>query len=577
MPVPFSFIIGLFLVISAEELNSGLPREPDPTRLYPYLILLVLPWLLTRFAWRPMARTQARLRPAGRLATGLSRLSLLALGLLPVPAVVWSLLGPGDLSNLIRPWTGNSALLAFSILVVPLILLEVSAEAGRKQAARAIGVDPNLETQPLRGALIGLLTIPPICFFAALDLLGLSRDLELFVYATGAGLVLGMVLMITGMAVILPPLSRWILPTSRDVPEDVEQTAGLLGFPAKDVLQLHSDCRIVNAGLVGPIPGLRYLILTDGLLRVLDPLSLRGVVAHEVGHARAGHPMLLIAVVMLPLLFLHPLLAIGLGEWNEYLQVALALGVLLLGLLLIHLLAHRFELEADQLSSEALGGASPCILALLKVGALFGGSSSKSSFRHPSDDQRIDHLLRCEGDPWFRELFQRRGVRLRRWILAAMLVGAGANIWAQLHLWSMDRLVVYFYTGRFAATQEALDTLPAELSAGDSKFVALLREELAAAKTVYPDGGEWVEIRDRLADTGWERGEAELIKSGGSAARAWFALGISAQRDPSALQRSLYLYADAAASDDEELTETLRRHIVDNFELSTSLAEALHR
>ena len=58
---------------------------------------------------------------------------------------------------------------------------------------------------------------------------------------------------------------------------------------------------------------------------------------------------------------------------------------------------------------------------------------------------------------------------------------------------------------------------------------------------------------------------------------AWFALGISAQRDPTALQYSLYLYADAAASDDEELTETLRQHLIDNFELPSSMAASLRR
>ncbi|MEE2887556.1 MAG: M48 family metalloprotease [Planctomycetota bacterium] len=577
MPLPFSFILGLFCIISAEDLTHSLPRDPDPSRLYPYLVLVILPWVLARFALRPSGRARLRPRTGGRLAAAALRLPGLVLGLLPIPVVCWVLLGPGDLHNLIESWTGHSALLQFLVSLVPLILLEMSAAVGRKQAARVVGPRAGYETQPLRGRMIGFLTIPPLLFFAVLDLIRLSRELELLVYATGVGLMVAMGLLLIGMAAILPPLSRWVLPTSREVPADVEQTAGLLGFPAKDVLQLHSDGRIVNAGLVGPIPGLRYLILTDGLLRALDPVSLRGVVAHEVGHARAGHPLLLVAVVVLPMLFLHPLLALGFGEFDEYLQLALLVLVILVGLRVVRQLAHRFELEADQLSAEALGGAGPCILALLKFGSMFGGSGNKSSFRHPSDETRIDHLLRCEGDPWFRELFERRGLVLRRWIFAILLIGVGANIWAQAQLWPMDRLVVYFYTGRFGATQQALEALPADLSESDSEFVARLREELVAARSVCPAGGRWEDIRDQLARTGWQRGATQLIELGGAAARAWFALGISAQRDPTALQHSLYLYADAAASDDEELTETLRQHLIDNFELPASMAVALRR
>jgi Zn-dependent protease with chaperone function len=575
VPLPISFILGLFCVILADDLYESLPRDPDLARLYPYLGMLALPWFLARFGWRSQRHMPRGSR--GRVARRTHRLRVVLTEVLPVPFACWAIVGPGDLPNLLRPWAGQSALIMFMVMSLPLLVMELTAELGRRQAAQAAATRPELVDQPLRGTLIGFLMLPPLLIFASLDVLGLSRELELLVHATGVGLIVGMGLLLLGMAVILPPLSRWVLPVSREVPEDAVKTAGLLGFPAKDVLQLHSDCRLVNAGLVGPLPGFRYLILTDGLLRILDPMSLRGVVAHEVGHARAGHPILLVTVVTLPLLFLQPAIALGLGELSEYLQLALVVLVVLFGLLVIRQLAHRFELEADQLSSEALGGASPCILALLKVGSIFGGTSTKSSFRHPSDEVRIDHLLRCEGDPWFRELFGRRGVLLRRGIFAAVLLGLVANVWSQAHFWSMDRLVVSFYSGQFSATEKILESLPVPLPERDSKFVTKLRAELLAAQTVYPEGGAWEDIRDQLAVTSWKRGALALTQKDSEAARAWLALGVSTQRVPSALQRSLYLYADAAIADDAALTETLRQHIVDNFELPTALSAALRR
>jgi hypothetical protein len=141
----------------------------------------------------------------------------------------------------------------------------------------------------------------------------------------------------------------------------------------------------------------------------------------------------------------------------------------------------------------------------------------------------------------------------------------------------MDRLVVSFYSGQFSATEKILESLPASLSERDSKFVTKLRAELVAAQTVCPEGGVWEDIRDQLAAQSWKRGALALTQKDSEAARAWLALGVSTQRAPSALQRSLYLYADAAIADDAALTETLRQHIVDNFELPTALSAALRR
>src|SRR5690606_34326408 len=117
---------------------------------------------------------------------------------------------------------------------------------------------------------------------------------------TFAGTTVGLLATLLVLPVLLPLLFRCVLPVQRKLPShvdaDVRTTAERLGFPPRGILLLLSGLRAVNAGLVGPLPWPRYLVLTDGITAYLDRIALRGVVAHEVGHARAGHPALLLLV-----------------------------------------------------------------------------------------------------------------------------------------------------------------------------------------------------------------------------------------------------------------------------------------
>ena len=157
MPLPISFILGLFCVILADDLYKSLPRDPDPARLYPYLAMLALPWFLARFGWR-LPRYMPR-GSRGRVARRTHRLRVGLTEILPVPLACWSIIGPGDLPNLIRPWVGQSALITFMVMSLPLILLELTAELGRRQAALAAATRSELVDHPLRGTLIGFLML----------------------------------------------------------------------------------------------------------------------------------------------------------------------------------------------------------------------------------------------------------------------------------------------------------------------------------------------------------------------------------------------------------------------------------
>jgi hypothetical protein len=328
--------------------------------------------------------------------------------------------------------------------------------------------------------------------------------------------------------------------------------------------------------LVGPLRWPRFLVLTDGLLAHLDRLSLRGVVAHEVGHAKAGHPTLLLALfVLVPILCLPAVELLVFEEMTPHSFFWLGGAVLILAMVALRRIAHRFEFEADQLSAEALGGASPCIQALERVEQVAAtGARDRASFRHPSDARRIENLLLCEADPHHRARFHARG-RVLRWLVwVVVLVAVGLSIWAQRHHWSTDQVNLLVYTGRFKEAAEALEQMPADLSPQRAQVILELREELAAGRALFPDGGAWEDIRQDLGKRALQRGKQVLVTAGAGAARPWLAMALSS-RDPAPADVALYLYCRAMAKQEEDQAHRLRQHLLERLQIGGELGRAI--
>jgi len=358
---------------------------------------------------------------------------------------------------------------------------------------------------------------------------------------------------------------RWTMPTSTVLPPHVDRdlrlTARQLDFPAGSILTLRTGHRMVNAAMVGPLPWPRYLVLSDGILTLLDPRSLRGVVAHEVGHAKARHPAILLVVfVVIPILLLHPLLSL---DWATVDPALLTIGGALAAFLTIRVLrkiAHQFEFEADALSAETLGGVGPCISALQRVGDIYPGHRYRSSFRHPSEQQRIAHLQAWANDPDYRRVQRRRGRRLRVLVAVAVLLTPGASSVVHAELWPLDRAVYLLYCGRFAEARDHLKTISPAPPAIRADTLDELRQEADAAIELVGDGGTWHELSSELAKRAWTRGIDVLAASGPTAAIPWLALALSGD-DPSPLERTVYMWAKAMRDDDLERAAVLRDHV----------------
>ncbi len=547
MPLPYSFLLGVLALFAHEFLDDRLPEPAADLDLFPWVLLLVVPWFLARLLRRRRVRFGA------------------ALLTLSVPCVYALLLLPGGWAFLAHEWSFRSYLLEMVILIGPLMLMELSVF--------------RTDRSPFRMPMVLLILLPMLLFAGCMDVLFQSRQVMMFFSWTSLGSQIGLLIFVGVLCVVLPLLVKLLMPVTTGVPDDLRATARLLGFPGDRLYAMTTGGQLINAALVGPLRWPRFLVLTDGLMAHLDPQSLRAVVAHEVGHAKAGHPVLLLGLfVVVPILLLPVADLVALDEIGQELLLLLGGVVVIAGLVTLRWMAHRFEYEADQLSAEALGGASPCIQALQRVGQdpAAAGSLYRASLRHPSDAQRIQNLLLCETNPRHRARFHARGRVLRWLVLVAVLVAMALSVWAQMRHWSADRINLLVFSGRFQEAAVALEGLPADLSIQQVTTIAELREELAVGRALYPDGGDWEDIREDLAKRALLRGKQVLMKDGAVAARPWFAMALSGT-DPPPEDVSLYLYCRAAARQEQAELRRIRQHLLERLQLEDELRRVLQR
>jgi Zn-dependent protease with chaperone function len=111
----------------------------------------------------------------------------------------------------------------------------------------------------------------------------------------------------------------------------VDGLCATMGLVAPEMLVV--DDPSCNAMAVGWRPGDAALVVTSGLLSSLGPVSLEGVLAHELAHIKRGDiaPATVAAAVLLPLAAVTPAAAVVVHRWagigREFRADAVAVGV----------------------------------------------------------------------------------------------------------------------------------------------------------------------------------------------------------------------------------------------------------
>jgi Zn-dependent protease with chaperone function len=199
----------------------------------------------------------------------------------------------------------------------------------------------------------------------------------------------------------------------------------------------------ITAGVMGLHRRCRYLLVTEGLLNVLDDDELSAVLAHEMGHVKERHLFFYLVFLLGYLILAYPLstasfllvlasdlpLKMMSRADSEFLTLISVLSTLPLLFLLVFyfrflfgFFIRNFERQADLYVFGVMGRPYPLISALEKVGLHSGNVRDVPSWHHFSIKQRVDFLAAADSKP---SLLRQHRLKLRK-ALAGYLIGLAA-------------------------------------------------------------------------------------------------------------------------------------------------------
>lgn len=234
----------------------------------------------------------------------------------------------------------------------------------------------------------------------------------------------------------------------------IEQELSANGVPVRAILCWpESILPHSTAGVIGFLPGCRYLVISRRLIKVLTNRELQSVVAHEAGHLVKWHLLFFAAGFFIFLeLSTIALSGFSLLENLELLTLppgwelpAMILGILLFFRFGIGFLSRNFERQAD-CHSFSRTGLLPFANALLKVGWINGINPEQTNWHHWGIRERIDFLTRCNSDQDLLPAHHLRVKKIKLGCLVILFTLMGMNAYlvsdaSQIHLltWNLER------------------------------------------------------------------------------------------------------------------------------------------
>jgi STE24 endopeptidase len=316
----------------------------------------------------------------------------------------------------------GSVLLDQLVVLAPYFVLQSICVIGATRLQRPLVVhDGQVRSASNREALpylldhlrqLGLLLVPVLGLVVLFDL---ASDTGLRIYYQKIPL-LGAASLFTlfALLVVMFPeffrISMNLRPfvSGAPVKKKLTQISEHLGFRHSDILYWSTKRPVFNAVIVGVVPRMRYVVLTEELCKRLTLDEISAVFSHEIGHGKRAHA---IFYLMLSLAFVSLLLPLGewVGDELGYLSAG-SIDPVLATTLLVYLplfalfwkvvldsVSKEFELDADVYGVEATRGSHGSVAASRHPGISVsrGGSGScgrhsstatKSSWRHSTNE-----------------------------------------------------------------------------------------------------------------------------------------------------------------------------------------------
>jgi Zn-dependent protease with chaperone function len=240
--------------------------------------------------------------------------------------------------------------------------------------------------------------------------------------------------------IFFPPLVRRLwgckkLPDS-SLKRNLDVFCAKQNFSADYYLWPLFEGRMLTAGVMGIVPGLRYILLTPALIETMSREELEAIMAHEIGHVKKRHMLLYIFLiagfsVLVGLLaepFIYLFLSLrSLNMLISWSGISAETALTLVGAvpLLIFMLVYfrfifgyfirNFERQADLFSLEKMGNSQALVSAFEKISALSGNIRDQHNWHHFGIGERIDCLENAEKAP---EQISRHNRKVRYSLLA---------------------------------------------------------------------------------------------------------------------------------------------------------------
>ncbi|KAL0204934.1 hypothetical protein P9112_000241 [Eukaryota sp. TZLM1-RC] len=183
---------------------------------------------------------------------------------------------------------------------------------------------------------------------------------------------------------IMPIFNKFTPIEDDELKEEINKLSQKTNFPIKEVYQMDASKRSKhsNAFFIGLFPRARKLVLYDTLIEQLDNDEIIAVLAHEVGHKKKRHTLLMLVLNQVSIVISLFLFSKAL-EWKSEIQsefglsycpIVLSITVFFTILgpsdefvgLLVNFVLRSFERQADRFAVR-LGGNVPLDSALIKL------------------------------------------------------------------------------------------------------------------------------------------------------------------------------------------------------------------
>jgi STE24 endopeptidase len=228
----------------------------------------------------------------------------------------------------------------------------------------------------------------------------------------------------------------------------------------RDILLWQTDNNMGNAAVMGLLPQVRYILLSDLLLETMTDEQVEAVFAHEVGHIVHRHMawyVVLIVILMLAMSLAEVTLGPRLPQLPAHLNFDVMSNVVGLGVFIsvFGFLSRRFERQADVYAARTIEknvkpvvvepnvlayasnhvgphGAEVFSSALHRVAIVNNIPIRARNFTHGSIAARMNYLRQIANDPQDTGRFDRLMVAIYATMIVALaLFGSAAWIWRE--------------------------------------------------------------------------------------------------------------------------------------------------